>query len=162
MTEKGEKIISDYVTKLGTIATDQEYESGSNYETNIGASVVSWETKPFWDEDTDEVIVEDSEVEYDEEDEIHEAHYQERIIHNRIYYVNSSPVSGLKKRVNDILRCIGKWESYFLSTYGDCVFRPVSVEYEVRQSKKIIGAAHLVIACRYGTERFLIGETDYT
>jgi len=158
---KQEAITTDFINALKTILPANEYETGKNYETDIGNYIKDWNEQPLPAETVREVIVEDRKIEHEEQNEFAEAHYQTIIYTIKIYEPGVNTIANLRKDEMDIMRCIGANEDAFLAKFGDTVFSIAEREKDVIKGNKTIGGSKMTVKCRFGTNRWLIGEPDY-
>ena len=158
---KQEAIRTDFINALKTIKTTNQYESGKNYETNIGNYIKDWNEQPLPTETVREVIVEDRKIEHENNPEFEEAHYQTIIFTIKIYEPGKTTVASLRKDEIDIMRCIGANEDAFFTKYGDTVFSIVEREKDVVKKNITIGGSKIIVKIKFGTKRWLIGEPSY-
>ena len=160
--QKLEAIYQDLITKLKTISTSAEYETGKNYETNLGVDVKDWDVQPKIDDDTPTVRIEDPLFEYEEMQEYSDHQPVDLNINIRIIVAPGvNAITELRKRGRDVFRCIGANKQFFLDKYFDTYFVPVSFEKMIIAKEKFYTGGLIIIKCKTNTEPWLIGETDY-
>lgn len=160
--DKETAIFNDLVDKLKEIKTINEYQPGKHYETNSGDYVTTWDNTPVFSLDHDVVRLEDPADDYEDQEVFSASHEVTKTIVIRFaVQPQENAMTELRKRMNDIHRCIGANQSFFTNKYKDVAFLPGPKERATETADKVYTGGIVEIRIRYGVEPWLINEDEY-
>lgn len=158
-----EAILNDLKDALETIRTTNEYASGKNYLTNIGADIYLWgkakDAKPGFP--ITELMDEDGFHNEEESDSGSDANAM-KILIKVAAEENTNTASLLRKARTDIIRCIGANRSAFKTKFGG-YFEINLGDWEIeveKESNKTSGVLQMDMLCQYETSRYMLADAD--
>lgn len=159
---KEQSIINFLIAKLETIKTTNEFESGSDFETNLGNEIHDWDSFKEASSGVPIVIVKD--ISGSSERHNADEHLEMLTIEIEVQAEEGSNTADyLRKAKADIKRCLGKYESDFVSKFGWIEILPADFDKEVTvNEERSRGVLRMTFNIHYETKEWLIGEPNYT
>lgn len=162
MAIKEQEIYSDLLAIFATILTSNEYQSGKNYETDIGNYVTDWKEVPISDDETEVLILEDPEIDYNEEQEYQADHKVTHTYVAKLFLAKTSTtLDELRKAQRDLRRCIGANLVTLISKYHAIAIRPLKIAKGFEKGERTRGGLVFRFTIEYSQEKWLIGEPEY-
>lgn len=159
---KEQAVYQDLLLMFAAIKTTNLYAPGEFYESNIGNFVKDWADVPISDEETDVLVIEDAEINYNEQEEMSADH---KVIHTysiKLFLAKGDDtIAEIRKAARDLRRCIGANVSAFLTKYHAIAIKPVTLVKGVKKEDRMIGGLIFRFTIEWSQEKWLIDEPEY-
>lgn len=157
-----EALYQDLLIYFATILTSNEYAAGKNYETNIGSFLKDWQTYSIGDDETEVMIIEDAETDYQDQDESSADH---KVVHTysiKLFLAKTtSTLSELRKASRDLRRCLGANSDALTTKFIAIVIKPVTLVKGFEKRERTRGGLVFRFTIEWSQEKWLIGESEY-
>lgn len=157
-----EALYQDLLTYFASILIANEYAPGKNYETDIGNFVKDWNIYTIGDEETEVMIIEDVETNYEDQDENSPDH---KVIHTysvKLFLAKTnSTLAELRKASRDLRRCLGKNLDTLTTKYIGLVIKPVTLVKGYEKKERTRGGLVFRFTAEWSQEKWLIGEQEF-
>ena len=159
---KEQALYDDILTMLATIKTTNLYAAGKYYESNIGNFVNDWADVPISDDETEKMIVEDAEINYDDQQENSGDHKVSHTYTVKLFLAKTTTtLADLRKAQRDLRRCIGANIVTLISKYHAIAFKPITLVKGFEKGERTRGGLVFRFSVEWSQEKWLIDEPEY-
>lgn len=157
-----QELYIDLLAIFATIKTTNQYAAGKNYESNIGNFVRDWSDVPISDDETDVLVLEDPEMNYNEKQEYSADHEVSHTYVVKLFLAKEDDtLDELRKAQRDLRRCIGANLATLINKYHTIAIRPVTIVKGFEKGERARGGLVFRFTVDWSQEKWLINEPEY-